>query len=86
MSLQSKITLAGQTTVPKTVRESLMLQPGDVLTWVEVDEGVFQVVASAQDAMSMAGMFHNPDRPAVTIEQMEEAIVHGAANSSREVR
>lgn len=86
MNLQSKITLAGQTTVPKAVRESLMLQAGDVLTWVEVDEGVFQVVVSAQDAMTMAGMFYNPDRPAMTIEQMEETIAQGAANSSRVVR
>ena len=86
MNLQSKITQAGQTTVPKKVRESLMLHPGDVLTWIEVDEGVFQVVVSAQDAMSMAGMFHNPDRPAKTIKQMEEAIAQGAANSDREVQ
>ena len=82
MNLQSKITLAGQTTVPKAVRESLMLQAGDVLTWVEVDEGVFQVLVSAQDAMAMAGMFHNPDRPAVNIEDMEGAIAQAAASSS----
>lgn len=83
MSLQSKITLAGQTTVPKAVRESLMLQVGDVLTWVEVDEGVFQVIVSAHDAMAMAGMFYNPDLAAKSIEQMEEAISQGAASSGR---
>jgi len=86
MNLQSKITLAGQTTVPKAVRESLMLQAGDVLTWVEVDEGVFQVVVSAQDAMTMAGMFYNPDRPTMSIEEMEDAIAQSAANSSRVTR
>jgi len=86
MSLQSKITLAGQTTVPKAVRESLMLQAGDVLTWVEVDEGVFQVVPSARDAMEMAGMFYSPERPTMSIEQMEEAIAQGAVSSIRVVR
>jgi len=83
MTLQSKITLAGQTTIPKAVRDRLMLQTGDVLTWVEVAEGVFQVLVSAQNAMTMAGMFHNPDCPAKTIEQMEDSIAQAAANSDR---
>ena len=38
--LKSKMTIKGQVTIPKKVRQLLGLRPGDELEFVETDQGV----------------------------------------------
>lgn len=39
----AKVTVKGQTTIPKEVRVALQIEPGDLLLWEAGSEGVAQV-------------------------------------------
>ncbi len=80
--MKSTLTSAGQTTVPVAVRKKLMLQPGDRLTWVELENNGFQVTASSNDAMRMAGIFHDPKRSPASLADIDNAIAEGARSST----
>jgi len=50
------ITSKGQITIPKPVRERLKVKPGDRVEFVEMENGVFQLVASTRDVRSLKGI------------------------------
>ena len=73
-SLSSK----GQVTVPKAIRERLKLKTGDRLDFViEGDKVVLR--PGTRDLRSLRGVLHRPGRKAVSLAQMDAAIVeyHG---------
>ncbi len=72
-----KITSKGQITVPKVVRETLALLPGDRMSFVIHDDGTVTVEAETVDLPSLRGVVQASGRH-VTIEQMNEAIGLGA--------
>ncbi len=72
----SKLTSKGQITVPKAVRETLGLSPGDRVRFVVRDDGTVTVEAESIDLRSLRGAF-KASRP-VSLEQMEQAIRRGA--------
>lgn len=39
----AKVTVKGQTTIPKEIRTALHIKPGDLLLWEAGDEGVAKV-------------------------------------------
>jgi len=39
----AKVTVKGQTTIPKEIRAALQIKPGDLLLWETGDKGVAQV-------------------------------------------
>jgi len=49
------ITSKGQITIPKPVRERLRVKPGDRVEFVEMENGLFQLVASTRDVRSFKG-------------------------------
>lgn len=51
----SKITTKGQVTVPKVVRETLALLPGDRISFVIHDDGTVTVEAETVDLSSLRG-------------------------------
>ena len=51
---ESKITIKGQTTLPKPVRDSLEVKPGDKVRYVILDEGVLIMPAGQPAACSAA--------------------------------
>lgn len=67
------ITSKGQVTLPKPVRERLGVKPGDRVEFVEMENGVFQLVAATRDIHSLKGMVPKP-KQAVTLDEMKEAI------------
>jgi len=67
------ITSKGQITIPKQVRTSLGIGAGDRIEFIEIKEGVFQIVAAIQDVKSLKGIVPKPKRP-VTIEDMNKAV------------
>lgn len=74
------ITSKGQITIPKHVRTSLGIGTGDRVEFVEIKEGVFQIVAATQDVKSLKGIVPKPKRP-VTIEDMNNAVAEmGGSN------
>jgi antitoxin PrlF len=67
------ITSKGQVTIPKNVRARLGIDTGDRVEFVEIQDGVFQVMAATQDVQVLKGIVPKPKK-AVTIEEMNQAI------------
>jgi len=67
------ITSKGQVTIPKDVRSRLGIVTGDRVEFVEIEDGVFHIVAATQDIQALKGIVPKPKKP-VTIEEMNQAI------------
>lgn len=76
----SKITSKGQITVPKRVRETLALLPGDFMSFVIHDDGTVTVEAETVDLPTLRGMV-KPGGRHVSIEQMNDAVRRGATHT-----
>lgn len=74
---ESTITIKGQTTLPKAVRQALELAPGDRLRYVILDDGQVRLMRTRPVA-ELAGMLRRDGQKAVTLEEMEQAIAAGA--------
>ena len=73
--IESSITKKGQTTLPKPVRETLGVQAGDRVRYV-ISNGEVRILA-VRPISRLFGMLQR-DGPAVTLEEMEQAIADGA--------
>jgi len=67
------VTSKGQITIPKLVREGLGVETGDRVEFVELERGVYSVVAATRDVRALKGMIPKPARP-VSVEDMNKAI------------
>jgi len=75
--MESAITVKGQATIPKPIREHLGLQPGDrVKFFVHPDGSV--VLLPKLPAAALRGMIKSRRRRPVTIDEMTEAAAEGA--------
>mgnify|MGYP001818457328 FL=1 len=77
----STVTSKGQITLPRDVRQTLGLDAGDKVDFVEV-EGGFKLVPLRKDVRALKGRFAGRVKRPVTIEEMEDAIAKSAAESS----
>jgi AbrB family looped-hinge helix DNA binding protein len=73
--IESSITKKGQTTLPKPVRETLGVQAGDRVRYV-ISNGEVRILAVRPISRLFGMLQHNG--PAVTLEEMEQAIADGA--------
>ena len=78
--MESAITVKGQATIPKAIREYLGLKPGDRIKFFLHPNGSV-VILPKLPASSLRGMLKTL-RPPVTIEEMDEAIASGAVESA----
>lgn len=69
----STLTSKGQITLPKEIRDSLELEPGDRVAFRLRADGVVELVPETVDLMSLRGVF-KPRVRGVTVEAMNEAI------------
>lgn len=77
--MESAITIKGQATIPKSIREHLGLQPGDrVKFFVHPDGSV--VLLPKLSASAVRGMVKSRTRRLVTTEQMTVAAAQGAVS------
>lgn len=67
------VTSKGQITIPKAVRERLGVETGDRVEFVEVEKGVYTVVAATRDIRDLKGMIPKPAKP-VSVEDMRRAV------------
>ena len=74
----SKLTSKGQTTIPKEIRDKLNLKPGDRIRFTVDSEDRVIVEPINKDLASLAGIFYDPNRKTVSIEEMNEAIGQAA--------
>jgi antitoxin PrlF len=78
VNMESAITVKGQATIPKAIREHLRLKPGDrVKFFVHPDGSV--VLLPKVHAAALRGMIKSRRRRTVTIGEMAEAAAEGAA-------
>jgi len=82
--MESAITVKGQATIPKAIREHLRLKPGDrVKFFVHPDGSV--VLLPKLRASALRGIIQSRRRP-VAIVEMTEAAAEGAAGAAPRAR
>ena len=70
---KATLTTKGQITIPKEVRERLGVAAGDRLEFVELENGVYKIVAAMRDVKRLKGLIPKPSRP-VSVEEMKAAV------------
>ena len=79
--MESSITVKGQATIPKAIREHLGLKPGDRLKFFLHPDGTV-VLLPRLPVRTLRGMAKSRRRRPVTIAQMTRAVVKGASGSA----
>jgi AbrB family looped-hinge helix DNA binding protein len=74
------MTSKGQITIPIQVRTALGLDAGDKIDFVEFEKGQFRMIPRTASIRDLEGCIPKLDH-AVTIEEMNQAIHDGAAES-----
>ena len=76
------ITVKGQTTIPKSVRDRLHLSPGDRVEFIVQDDGTALMVPATMTLAELKASIPPPPRT-LTLEEMAEAIGRRAAERSQ---
>lgn len=74
------VTSKGQVTLPREVRAVLGVCAGDRLDFVRLEDGNYAIVPASRSIRSLKGVIPRPSK-AVTLEDMNAAIVDGAAGA-----
>jgi len=77
-AMESAITVKGQATIPKAIREHLGLEPGDRLKFFLHPDGSV-VLLPKLPARTLRGFLRSRRRHPVTIDQMTKAVGEGAS-------
>ncbi len=77
------LSVKGQITMPKPIRDKCGLEVGDKLNFVMRDDGVLEVVPIKQPASKLKGMLPKPSK-AVSIDMMNKGIAKGACSEFRD--
>ena len=83
--METAITVKGQATIPKKIREHLGLKPGDRVKFFLHPDGTV-VLLPKLPARSLRGLVRSQRRRPVTIDQMTEAAAEGASGAARRAR
>jgi len=84
---ESAITVKGQATIPKAIREHLRLKPGDRVKFFIHPDGTV-VILPKLPATALRGILHSPGSRALSIADMNRAIARAvvARNQPRKRR
>ncbi len=74
--IQSTITSKGQTTLPKLIRDTLGVAPGDQVRYAILDNNEVRIIPARP--LSRLFGFLSYDGPPVKLEEMDQAISEGA--------
>lgn len=80
--MESAITVKGQATIPRQIRQHLGLKPGDRLKFFMHPDGTV-VLLPKLPARSLRGMLRTARRRPVTIAKMTKAVAEGASEGSK---
>jgi len=64
------LTSKGQTTIPKEIRDSLGMKPGDRMTFTLMPDGTVVMRVKSKSIVGLAGVLHKKGRKPVSIEQL----------------
>jgi antitoxin PrlF len=78
LAMESTITVKGQATIPKAIRDHLHVKPGDRIKFFIHPDGTV-VMLPIVPVSSLRGIIKSRRRP-VTIEEMDEAIAAGVVD------
>ncbi len=70
----STLTVKGQTTIPKKIRNHLKLRPGDRIDFVVQEDGEVVLKPATLDVRELEGILHRPGMKTVSVEGMTRAI------------
>ncbi len=68
MSSEATLTSKGQTTIPKAIRESLRMKPGDRMSFTLMPDGVVVMRVKNKRVSNLGGMLHRKGRKAVPVD------------------
>ena len=68
------ITTKGQVTIPKSVRDSLMLSTGDKIEFVVTNKREALIRPVSKKVDDVFGILHKPGRKTVSVEEMDATI------------
>lgn len=74
------ITSKGQITIPAIVRNTLGVEAGDRVEFIQVEPGRFELVAATQSVTALKGLVRKPASP-VTIAAMNKTIATQGAKA-----
>jgi antitoxin PrlF len=74
------VTSKGQITIPAAVRQTLHVDPGDRVEFVEIEPGQFLFLAANRSVTELKGMF-GPANKVVSIDEMNQAIAARGASA-----
>jgi len=64
------LTSKGQTTIPKEIRDSLGMKPGDRMTFTLMPDGTVLLRVKSKSIVELAGVLHKKGRKPVSVEQL----------------
>lgn len=70
MSSEATLTSKGQTTIPKEIRDSLSMKPGDRMTFTLMPDATVVMRVKSKSVTALAGVLHKKGRKPVPIEQL----------------
>ena len=70
MSCDTTLTSKGQTTIPKEIRDSLRIKPGDRMTFTLMPDGTVVMRVKNRRIVELAGSLRKKGRRPVPIEQL----------------
>jgi AbrB family looped-hinge helix DNA binding protein len=70
MPNDSTLTSKGQTTIPKAIRDSLRIKPGDRMTFTLMPDGTVVMRVKNKRVVELAGTLRRKGRKPVPIEQL----------------
>lgn len=70
MSNDATLTSKGQTTIPKEIRESLGMKPGDQMTFTLMPDATVIMRVKSKSVTALAGVLQKKGRKAVPVEQL----------------
>jgi AbrB family looped-hinge helix DNA binding protein len=68
--MDATLTSKGQTTIPKEIRESLGMKPGDRMTFTLMPDGTVVLRVKRKSILQLAGVLHKKGRKPVPIAQL----------------
>lgn len=70
VSEPTTMSIKGQVTIPRDVRERLGLQAGDKIAWSLLSNGTVVVRPKTRRLVDLVGILTRPGQPGVTIDEM----------------
>ena len=70
MTTDATLTSKGQTTIPKEIRDSLGLKPGDRMTFTLMPDGTVIMRVKSKGVLDLAGLLHKKGRKPVPVERL----------------